>query len=99
MPRPSARVLARYHQDGRDFDGDGNETRAAGCNLQPDTQEPVKRQAWTPPEGGRMTWTAETSLGNEAGKIRWELVEYTNGVGLDLGCGHVQGLPAFHRGG
>ena len=34
-----------------------------------------------------MTWTAETSLGNEAGKIRWELVEYTNGTGLDLGCG------------
>ena len=42
-----------------------------------------------------MTWTAETSLGNEAGKIRWELVEYTNGTGLDLGCGHSKAFPHF----
>ncbi|MCH9835299.1 class I SAM-dependent methyltransferase, partial [bacterium] len=42
-----------------------------------------------------MTWTAETSLGNEAGKIKWDLVEYTNGVGLDLGCGHSKAFPHF----
>jgi ADP-heptose:LPS heptosyltransferase len=31
----------------------------------------------------------------EAGKIRWEVVEYTKGVGLELGCGPVKLFPHF----
>jgi ADP-heptose:LPS heptosyltransferase/predicted SAM-dependent methyltransferase len=42
-----------------------------------------------------MVWTAETSNGNEAGKIRWELVRYTRGRVLDLGCGKYKAFPHF----
>ena len=28
-----------------------------------------------------------THRGNESGKIRWEIVPYTRGHGLDIGCG------------
>ena len=42
-----------------------------------------------------MTWSLETSRGNESAKIKWELVEYTNGVGLDLGCGMSKAFPHF----
>lgn len=34
-----------------------------------------------------MTWSAENSQGNEWAKIRWEIVPWTRGKGLDLGCG------------
>lgn len=42
-----------------------------------------------------MVWTAETSNGNEAAKCRWELVPYTRGRGLDLGCGPYKAFPHF----
>lgn len=32
---------------------------------------------------------------DETSKIRWELVRYTRGVGLDLGCGPYKGFPHF----
>lgn len=42
-----------------------------------------------------MTWTMEGPQGNEAAKIRWELVPYTRGKGLDLGCGPYKAFPHF----
>lgn len=42
-----------------------------------------------------MTWRATDPQGNEVGKIRWELVPYTRGKGLDLGCGPDKGFPHF----
>lgn len=42
-----------------------------------------------------MVWTAEGPQGNEAAKIRWELVPYTRGRGLDLGCGPFKAFPHF----
>lgn len=42
-----------------------------------------------------MTWRIDDPQGNEAAKIRWELVEYTNGYGLDLGCGQFKAFPHF----
>ncbi len=42
-----------------------------------------------------MTWRLEDSQGNESGKIVWELVPYTRGKGLDLGCGPNKGFPHF----
>jgi len=40
-------------------------------------------------------WRKEDPQGDEAAKIRWELVEYTNGRGLDLGCGQFKAFPHF----
>ena len=34
-----------------------------------------------------MVWRATDPVGNEIGKVLWELVPYTRGFGLDLGCG------------
>ena len=34
-----------------------------------------------------MTWSLETSRGNELFKVKWEIVQWTRGRGLDLGCG------------
>src|ERR1700693_1552219 len=34
-----------------------------------------------------MTWNIADPQGNEAYKVRWEIVQYTKGRGLDLGCG------------
>jgi len=34
-----------------------------------------------------MTWRIDGPQGNEAFKIRWEIVQYTRGRGLDIGCG------------
>ena len=34
-----------------------------------------------------MTWTLETSNGNETGKIRFDALPYCIGAGLDVGCG------------
>lgn len=42
-----------------------------------------------------MTWSLETSRGNESAKIRWELVPYTRGRGLDVGCGPVKAFDHF----
>lgn len=40
-------------------------------------------------------WRAEDETGNEAAKIRWELVPYTRGFGYDLGCGSTKAFPHF----
>ncbi len=40
-----------------------------------------------------MVWTAETSNGNEAAKIRFEVLPYVRGLGLDLGCGPRKVFP------
>jgi ADP-heptose:LPS heptosyltransferase/predicted SAM-dependent methyltransferase len=50
-----------------------------------------------PPTGGpafpydkrenHMTWSLETSDGNESRKVRFEILPYVRGRGLDLGCG------------
>jgi ADP-heptose:LPS heptosyltransferase/predicted SAM-dependent methyltransferase len=42
-----------------------------------------------------MTWTLETSKGNESQKCRWEIVPYTRGKGLDIGCGPIKCFPHF----
>jgi ADP-heptose:LPS heptosyltransferase/predicted SAM-dependent methyltransferase len=42
-----------------------------------------------------MTWNIDDPVGNEAAKIRWELVPYTRGTGLDLGCGPWKAFPHF----
>lgn len=34
-----------------------------------------------------MTWRIDDPQGNEGAKISWEIVQYTRGRGLDLGCG------------
>lgn len=40
-------------------------------------------------------WTKENSNGYESRKIRWEIVPYTRGRGLDLGCGAEKAFPHF----
>lgn len=42
-----------------------------------------------------MVWRREDPQGNEAGKIRWELVKWTRGKGLDIGCGAYKAFPHF----
>ena len=42
-----------------------------------------------------MVWARANTQGNEVGKIRWELVPYTRGKGLDVGCGPVKAFPHF----
>jgi ADP-heptose:LPS heptosyltransferase/predicted SAM-dependent methyltransferase len=42
-----------------------------------------------------MVWRADDPQGDESGKIRWELVPYTRGRGLDLGCGPSKAFPHF----
>jgi ADP-heptose:LPS heptosyltransferase/predicted SAM-dependent methyltransferase len=42
-----------------------------------------------------MVWRADDPQGNESGKIMWELVPYTRGRGLDLGCGPNKAFPHF----
>lgn len=42
-----------------------------------------------------MTWSMETSRGDEASKIRWELVPYMRGRALDIGCGLFKVFPHF----
>lgn len=34
-----------------------------------------------------MVWDARTSNGNETAKIRWRVLSYLRGAGLDIGCG------------
>jgi ADP-heptose:LPS heptosyltransferase len=40
-------------------------------------------------------WNPAADQGNESGKIKWELVPYTRGRGLDLGCGPHKPFPHF----
>ncbi len=40
-------------------------------------------------------WRAEDPQGNESAKIKYEIVEYTRGKGLDLGCGPFKAFPHF----
>ena len=40
-----------------------------------------------------MVWRREDPQGNESGKIRWELVKWTRGKGLDVGCGPNKAFP------
>jgi SAM-dependent methyltransferase len=42
-----------------------------------------------------MVWKKDAPQGHEVSKIRWELVPYTRGRGLDLGCGPEKGFPHF----
>lgn len=42
-----------------------------------------------------MVWKIDDPQGNEAAKIKWEIVEYTRGRGLDLGCGQFKAFPHF----
>lgn len=42
-----------------------------------------------------MVWKIDDPQGNEAGKIRFELVPYTRGVVLDIGCGPSKAFPHF----
>jgi predicted SAM-dependent methyltransferase/ADP-heptose:LPS heptosyltransferase len=40
-----------------------------------------------------MVWKIDDPTGNESAKIRWEIVEYTRGRGLDIGCGPKKQFP------
>lgn len=40
-----------------------------------------------------MTWRASDPEGNEAAKVRFDVVQYTRGKVLDLGCGPTKGFP------
>ena len=42
-----------------------------------------------------MTWKIDDPEGNESAKIKWEIVPYTKGKGLDLGCGPHKPFPHF----
>src|SRR3990167_3978459 len=42
-----------------------------------------------------MVWKVTDPEGNEAGKVLWELVPYTRGFGLDIGCGPCKAFPHF----
>lgn len=42
-----------------------------------------------------MVWRPSDPQGNESGKVRWEIVPYTRGKGLDLGCGPHKAFPHF----
>jgi ADP-heptose:LPS heptosyltransferase/predicted SAM-dependent methyltransferase len=42
-----------------------------------------------------MAWTPDGPQGNEAAKVRYDIVPYTRGRGLDLGCGPAKAYPHF----
>jgi ADP-heptose:LPS heptosyltransferase/predicted SAM-dependent methyltransferase len=42
-----------------------------------------------------VTWNLNDPQGNESGKIKWEIVRWTRGRGLDLGCGIQKTFPHF----
>jgi len=42
-----------------------------------------------------MSWDIETSCGEENAKIMWEIVPYTRGLVLDVGCGPHKTFPHF----
>ena len=42
-----------------------------------------------------MVWRAENPEGNEAAKVRWDVVPYACGRGIDIGCGEVKVFNSF----
>lgn len=44
-----------------------------------------------------MVWRVDAPQGDEASKISWEIVRWTRGRGLDLGCGPKATFPHFIR--
>lgn len=42
-----------------------------------------------------MIWRATDPEGNEAAKFKYEVVQYTRGLGVDLGCGPHKAFPHF----
>jgi ADP-heptose:LPS heptosyltransferase/SAM-dependent methyltransferase len=42
-----------------------------------------------------MTWKTDGKQGNESGKIKWELVKWTRGKGLDVGCSYYKPFAHF----
>jgi len=42
-----------------------------------------------------MVWKIDAPQGYESAKIKWELVPYTRGFGVDLGCGPYKPFPHF----
>lgn len=40
-------------------------------------------------------WRPEDPQGNEAAKVKWDIVPFTRGTGLDLGCGPSKAFPHF----
>jgi len=40
-----------------------------------------------------MTWKIDDPMGNEARKVAWEVVKWTRGRGLDIGCGPGKTFP------
>lgn len=42
-----------------------------------------------------MVWKIDGPTGNESGKIKWEIVRWTRGKGLDIGCGVYKTYPHF----
>lgn len=42
-----------------------------------------------------MTWRIDDPQGNEAAKVRWDIVPFTRGKVLDLGCGAWKAFPHF----
>lgn len=42
-----------------------------------------------------MVWDINGPMGNESGKIKWEIVKWTRGRGLDLGSGIAKTYPHF----
>lgn len=42
-----------------------------------------------------MVWRIDDPQGDEAGKVKYEIVPYTRGKGVDLGCGPKKAFPHF----
>jgi len=42
-----------------------------------------------------MVWRINDPQGNEAAKVKYDIVRWTRGVGLDLGCGPFKAWPHF----
>ena len=42
-----------------------------------------------------MVWRIDDPQGNESGKVKYEIVPFTRGRGLDIGCGPYKAFPHF----
>ena len=42
-----------------------------------------------------MVWRIDDPQGDEAGKVKYEIVQFTRGKGIDLGCGPNKAFPHF----
>ncbi|MCU0689769.1 MAG: methyltransferase domain-containing protein [Polyangiaceae bacterium] len=40
-----------------------------------------------------MVWKIDDTQGDEASKVKYDVVRYTRGIGLDLGCGPTKAFP------